>query len=555
MSKKNIPFLFALGCAFFFTVSTCYAFGNFGDQVNLDCAPAQPYVGDCALCHTGGFGNQTPAKDAYLGVDPNLTYPDFFCPSGPTCTDLDGDTFAIEGGACGQVDCNDNDAAVNPGAAENCTDTIDNDCDGLIDAADNNPIGCPPVCTDNDGDTYAIEGGACGPIDCNDADATTNPGAAEICDDGQDNTCNGVIDEGCVVVPTCTDSDGDTYAIEGGACGPIDCNDADATTNPGAAEICDDGQDNTCDGVIDEGCVVVPTCTDSDGDTYAIEGGPCGPVDCDDTDATVNPNAVEDCLDGIDNNCNDLVDTLDDTAANCPLACTDDDIDNYALEGGTCGPADCNDTDGSVNPGATEICDDGIDNDCDGSIDEGCDPACPDADGDGFLDAACGGADCDDTNVDINPGVAEVCGNDVDENCNGASDAVCQSCPEGGLLIIKETKYNFEKSRLEVKGKSHVNTFITLTNAQTGEVLADNVEVDGGEWKVRVKDLDPSDAPEFVEAINSDGCFTDKKVKMENRPEEDVETEDREDRDYHSEDDDDHEDDDDDDDDDDHEDD
>ncbi|MEN8257716.1 MAG: putative metal-binding motif-containing protein, partial [Thermodesulfobacteriota bacterium] len=261
-----------------------------------------------------------------------------------------------------------------------------------------------------------------------------------------------------------------------------------------------------------------PTCTDNDGDTYAVEGGGCGPVDCDDTDAAVNPGAAEDCTDAIDNNCNGLVDTLDDTAVNCPLTCTDDDMDGYAREGGECGPVDCNDADGGANPGAAEICDDGVDNDCDGSIDEGCDPTCPDADGDGFLDAACGGADCDDSDAGINPGVAEVCGNAVDENCNGASDAECLTCPEGGLLIIKETKYNFEKNSLDVKGKSNVNTLLTLTNDQSGAVLADNIQVKGGKWKVRVKDLDHADAPEFVEVINSEGCFTDKEVKMENRP-------------------------------------
>jgi len=33
---------------------------------------------------------------------------------------------------------------------------------------------------------------------------------------------------------------------------------------------------------------------------------------------------------------------------------------------------DCDDSDGNVNPGVNEVCGDGIDNDCDGEIDEGC---------------------------------------------------------------------------------------------------------------------------------------------------------------------------------------
>ncbi len=49
---------------------------------------------------------------------------------------------------------------------------------------------------------------------------------------------------------------------------------------------------------------------------------------------------------------------------------------------------DCNDTDSSIYPGAVEICGDGIDNNCDGIVDEGCGGGgIVDLDGDGFLDA------------------------------------------------------------------------------------------------------------------------------------------------------------------------
>jgi len=54
---------------------------------------------------------------------------------------------------------------------------------------------------------------------------------------------------------TCTDADGDMYAVEGGACGAVDCNDNDPAVNPEATEICD-GVDNNCDGSVDVGCNV-----------------------------------------------------------------------------------------------------------------------------------------------------------------------------------------------------------------------------------------------------------------------------------------------------------
>ena len=59
-----------------------------------------------------------------------------------SCTDNDGDGFAIEGGSCGLVDCDDTNPAVNPDAKEGpagnstCSDGLDNDCDGLIDSSD-----------------------------------------------------------------------------------------------------------------------------------------------------------------------------------------------------------------------------------------------------------------------------------------------------------------------------------------------------------------------------------------------------------------------------------
>ncbi len=125
-----------------------------------------------------------------------------------------------------------------------------------------------------------------------------------------------------------------------------------------------------------------PVCTDADGDDFSPDGGSCGPLDCNDNNPAVNPSAEENCNDGIDNDCNGLVDGDDPGARGCPVgqACIDQDGDLFSPDGGFCGPSDCDDNDANVNPSAVEVCNDGFDNDCDGLSDGG--------------DSECDGSDC-----------------------------------------------------------------------------------------------------------------------------------------------------------------
>ncbi len=206
--------------------------------------------------------------------------------------DKDGDGYTTN-------DCDDNNASINPGAQEVCGDGIDNNCNGSIDE------GCEEK-TDNDGDGYAVAEG-----DCDDNDASLHPGAEEICGDNIDQDCDG-FDKKCAVN---VDADGDGYSP------PDDLDDNDGTIHPNAEEICD-GKDNDQDSLIDEDC---PTCTDADGDGYFAESG-CGTaVDCNDHDPNIHPNyVIPDCGDGIDNDCDGLVD--EDCTDNGDTGNDDDDV-------------------------------------------------------------------------------------------------------------------------------------------------------------------------------------------------------------------------------------
>ncbi|HNC96966.1 MAG TPA: putative metal-binding motif-containing protein, partial [Myxococcota bacterium] len=111
---------------------------------------------------------------------------------------------------------------------------------------------------------------------------------------------------------------------------------------------------------------VTPVKTDDDNDGYNIE------VDCDDAHATVNPDAEEVC-DGLDNDCNQAV---DDAPADGSSFFADTDGDGFgdpatatiacaAAAGYVADNTDCNDQSSSMAPGLDEICD-GLDNDCNG---------------------------------------------------------------------------------------------------------------------------------------------------------------------------------------------
>lgn len=241
--------------------------------------------------------------------------------------DIDGDGFgdraapvvacpAPEGHVADATDCNDGNADVHPGGTERCGGG-DEDCDGRTDDADSEVADAPTWFADADGDgagTDAVTTTACeapeGYVatagDCDDFVYVPGGVPGWYADADRDG-----YGEGDAAVLSCEPPP--DLAPNGG-----DCDDADDTVHPGAVEHCDDGRDTDCDG------------TEDDGD--AVDAGTWFP----DTDA-----------DGWGDDASPL------------YAC---DVPSGALPSG----GDCDDSDGAINPDATEICANGIDEDCDG---------------------------------------------------------------------------------------------------------------------------------------------------------------------------------------------
>ena len=393
-------------------------------------------------------------------------------------------------------DCDDDNSAIFPGNIEICDD-IDNNCDANIDEGVGNTY-----YADDDDDGYGdpndptlacdlTEGLVDNSDDCDDGNNTIYLGATENCD-SLDNDCDGDVDEDGETLYY-LDADGDGYGDSNNSilscANPSnyvtvgeDCDDIDPLINPNAIEICD-GLDNNCDDNIDDSTSLGQQTfyADSDGDGFGDPDSsadscsqPLNMVsddsDCDDGEFNVNPDSTEIC-DGLDNDCDTLLDADDPSLSNGTLYGLDLDGDGFGSPvvtttdcsqpaGYVADASDCNDLLASVYPGANEVCD-GLDNDCDGFEDDGesdTDPSTftnyyPDNDGDGYGDSASvtaqcdqpmgyilDGSDCDDTDPSINPLMVWYA--DADGDSYGNISYQSQSCLQPTGYVADGTDCN-----------------------------------------------------------------------------------------------------------------
>jgi hypothetical protein len=269
------------------------------------------------------------------------------------------------------------------------------------------------VSGERDQDEDGFVASECGGPDCNDLNPNAHPGLPEVCADGSDNDCNGVLDcfdPVCSMVPDC-------------ACEP-------------SAEICDNVADEDCDGSVDcndADCIGTPACGCGPVDLCenGIDDDCDGPTDCDDSDCVADPvcqcmGSIELCQNDGDDDCDLLVD------------CADPDCT---------GTFECS----CQPPGSPEQCDDDFDNDCDGLVDCA-DPACAASQAceectteecDNTLDDDCDGfIDCADDACLFSPACSaepEQCNNDIDDDLDGLVDCDDPDCANNPQCLLEQS--------------------------------------------------------------------------------------------------------------------
>ena len=450
------------------------------------------------LC-TGESGWSACGPAAYAANNPGV-----YSPTDATCDGVDNDCSGADAnnfvgqqtscgvGACaghtGVTSCQAgsvvDSCAPTAGATAELCNNIDDDCDGQTD--ETFPVG--QACDGNDGDACKNGVYSCGAGGLTCTESVTN--LVEICDT-LDNDCDGQTDEGCdddadgwcdatipCLVGACTHGCGDCADDSETATQQLDDNATYAMVHPGAAEICDD-IDNNCNAQVDEGC-------DDDGDEHCDAAIGCaegvtpstcldGCDDCQDNDAAIYPGVSEVC-NGRDDNCVDGVDEGFGVGGSCTsglglCANTGTKVCNAGGTGTVCDaiPGDPN----------NELCD-ALDNDCDGFVDEdfGLGTACQS--GVGACLSGQGQIVC---RADKSAGCSALPGEPsqdvcdaIDNDCDGRVDNIPQSttsvCPALDTVIVEAPDHITA---------SYVAVFV-YTDPYDDNATTFDCKLDGGAW-------------------------------------------------------------------------
>ena len=402
-------------------------------------------IDPCSDAQLGVFGLDNDGDNDYDANDPDCGPPPVeICDNGiddtgnglidcedPACDGFVGAPTECGVGACaaaGNLVCQTPDQvdtctpltpqAEGPFGDPTCADGVDNDCDGLTDAADPDCEAPPEIC-DN-----GIDDNGNGLVDCADPQCEDFVGAPTTCGIGACEATGNLVCQGGAEVDTCVPG---APGTEGPAGDPTcadgvdnDCNGLTDAADPACEavveEICDNGIDDNGNGLIDcadpqcEGFVDGPCDTGQPGicaaGTFVCQGGAQVCVQ-DQQAGQEGPFGDPTCEDGLDNDCNGLTDAAD-PACQAPV----EEICDNGIDDNDNGLIDCEDPacDGFVNgacdtgepgicaagtfvcqnlqsfcvqdqqpqqegPAGDPSCQDGLDNDCDGLADAA-DPGC-----------------------------------------------------------------------------------------------------------------------------------------------------------------------------------
>ncbi len=318
----------------------------------------------------------------------------------------------------------------------------------------------------------------------------------------------------------CPDRDGD--GAQDSRCnrspqrGGGDCDDENAFVSPKVDEVCENMVDNDCDGRRpdrDPDCG--GACPDVDRDGYQDAACNRDPRrmggDCDDTEPAVNPGQMERCGNFRDDDCvgGDV---------RCRQNCDDADLDGFGVGSG-CAGQDCDDRDPTINPWQAEICGDRIDQDCNGA-DLECPADCVDRDFDGFGQGeGCFGDDCNDRDPNVNPGAREIPDDRIDQDCDGRDLQLAANCldidedgyGEGRGCIAEDcddSDPRVHRDRAEICGNGIDDDCVGDDRACVRMGVGECVDADGDGWGQGACRLGSPDCNDNDPQINPDARET-----------------------------------------------